>query len=81
MEASGRKCSMNQNRTKMLDSWLALEHARWQAVSAWPDSARKEVLLVAICSSIEHLQAEREAASGPGSESRRASVIAGLQAA
>lgn len=52
---------MNETRTSPLQAWLASEHARLHVVSAWPDSARKETLLIAIRSSIARLTIGSEA--------------------
>ena len=51
------------NETDMdLYSWLASEHARLHAVTAWPESDRKKALLVSIQSSIRRLMAVDAAA-------------------
>ncbi|MCU1335649.1 MAG: hypothetical protein JWO19_1230 [Bryobacterales bacterium] len=54
---------MTETKTKTLHSWIALEHARLHLITAWPESARKQALLIAIRSSIQRLMVEPEAAS------------------
>jgi hypothetical protein len=54
---------MSETKTKLLRSWLSSEHARLHIVAAWPDSARKEALLIAIRSSIRRLMIDQETAS------------------
>jgi hypothetical protein len=54
---------MSETKTKLLRSWLSLEHARLHIVAAWPDSAQKETLLLAIRSSIRRLMTDQEATS------------------
>lgn len=50
-------------RTKQLQAWIAAEHARLHLVAAWPESARKRVLLFAIQSSIRLLLSDPDAAT------------------
>jgi hypothetical protein len=54
---------MNTKRAQTMHSWLASEHARLHLVTAWPESARKQILLIAIRSSIQGLMDDPEAAS------------------
>jgi hypothetical protein len=54
---------MNETRTSALQSWLATEHARLHVVAAWPESARKQTLLIAIRSSIAMLMTDSAATS------------------
>jgi hypothetical protein len=54
---------MNETKTKMLHSWMALEHARLHLVAEWPESALKQTLLKAIRSSIQSLMINQDVAS------------------
>ena len=51
------------SRTEQLQAWVAAEHARLHLVAEWPDSIRKESVLMAIRSSIRRLMIDPDAAA------------------
>jgi hypothetical protein len=52
-----------ENKSKTLYTFLAVEHARFHIVDAWPESSQKLVLLAAIQQSLRRLTADPQAAS------------------
>jgi len=54
---------VNSKTTQTVYSWLASEHARLHIVTAWPECVRKQILLIAIRSSIQRLMGDQEAAT------------------
>jgi hypothetical protein len=65
--------AMNKSRAEILNSWIASEHVRLHVVQGWPDSDRKQVVLLAIRRTLQSLTGDPDARIFPCSICRSVS--------